>query len=138
MELAVLRIEEGRGQVRRKARLETVLDLFEDHLGDGGKLLLPRLGYRQPLDFDEFGLRAGDVRQFDRDALAVGGEEAGVEAARTPGRRDRARNKDERADVGLHARFLKRLPGRRGRVERLCVAAADEEAGFLAGLANGG
>src|ERR1700720_790101 len=95
VEFAVLRIEEGYRGFRLKARLQAVLQLFEDYLGDGGKLFLPGVRECQPLEFYEFGIWPGDARQFGGYRVAVGGEEAGVQTARPAGRRDCPRNENE-------------------------------------------
>ncbi len=69
---------------------EPGLDLGQHHLGDEGQVELARLGQGQPAEIGQLAAGAGEIVERSGDPGGVGQEEAGVEAAWPPRRRDGA------------------------------------------------
>ena len=99
-----------------------------------------RIGQRlgadlDPDELDQFGIGMDHALDTMRDGRRIGGEEAGVEAADTAGRGDRARDQEQAGRIGQQSCIGEWRPG----AVELCLLldlAAEAESGLFAGFAD--
>ena len=109
---------------------------LEHHAGDGRHVELGRVRDRHPDQFDQLGIGADDAVDAVGDLGRVGGEEARVEAPRPPRRGDGAGDEMDAREIGKDAGSGKFGPDVAGHHRRRFALDAEQEPGFLAGLAH--
>src|SRR5262245_2192778 len=120
------------------AGLHTSKQFFKDDPGDRRHIEVSGFLDRHPDQLNQFGVGADHTLDGVSDRRSVRRQEAGVEAARPPGWRDRTRDKMDLPEVRVNIRFGEFRPDLAWDFRRTVTFDTEQEAGLFSRLAHRG